>query len=133
MGDRSSGQRLLKSEKRSVELSHLFESLGHLACFPYQASPVPLSPGTLDFLPGYWSRHGWPLATAEGIDTHGGFEVLILAPVNEHPAGSQLTAHVGHDKVGVLSLELFGPRAGEFLGGLEGRWGVEGDVDVDAL
>jgi hypothetical protein len=49
----------------------------------------------------------------------------VLAPINEHLAGSEMFRHVGDDQLAVIVSEAFGDRFGERLRDLIGDRSIE--------
>ncbi len=120
-------------EDGGEEVAVFFDAGEEVGGFEVEEVGVFLFEGFFDFGPGDGGADGGVFACAEGVDADGGFVIVVLGPVHEDAAGAFGFEHVGGDEVGVLAFEEFGEAFGEGFGVVEGRGGVEGDVEVHAF
>jgi hypothetical protein len=84
------------------------------------------------FVPGDRGGDGGARPGSQRVGGHGGLGPVVLAPVDQDPAGAQYLGHAGDDPAGLVAFESFGEGAGQVAGLLGGHAGDRG-VELQAL
>src|SRR5262245_10942820 len=87
---------LLHGERRLVQVAELLDPLEHRRGFERMLDVIALGK-RFDLGPCEWRRHRRTLADAQRVRAHGRLVAVVLAPVDEHAAGTLRLRHVdGH-------------------------------------
>ena len=85
-------QPLFQVEHRRKQIAHLFHARHHLLRFEHQQARIFLLERPLHFLPRHRRRNRGMLARPQRIHRDRGLVLVVLAPVDEHFPGAQLSS-----------------------------------------
>src|SRR3954452_6410554 len=109
------GQVLAQLQHRGEAVAVLGDALQYLGGREGEVVRIARAQDILHLVPRDGRRGGRPLAGPQGVDGDGRLVLVVLAPVDEHPARAQALAHVGDDEVGMAALQYLREALGERL------------------
>ena len=86
--------------------------------------------GGLDLIPGHGRGDGGARASTQRVHAHRRLVRVVLAPVDQDLAPSQVLCHRGDDQLGMAALQELGQGVGEGLRVVVGDGNVEGCVEL---